>query len=185
MLVEADGSSRPVFPVEARLRKITYAAAMKLNMSVHIDGVQREEFTAYIGNIPIMLKSKQCHLSKLNREELIEHGEDPDDQGGYFIINGSERVLVSVEDLAPNRMIVSKETKGGKHLVVGRIFSVKGGFRAKIELERKDDGLTYISFPASPKNLNIFIVLKALGFDTKAKMIKAFSEKPEVLNDIL
>jgi DNA-directed RNA polymerase subunit B" len=82
-------------------------------------------------------------------------------------------------------MIVSKETKGGKKEVIGRIFSVKGGFRAKIELERKDDGSTYISFPASPKNLNIFIVLKALGFDTKAKMIKAFAEKPEVLNDIL
>ena len=43
-----------------------------------------------------MLKSKLCHLHGMNREELIKHGEDPDDPGGYFIINGTEKVLIDV-----------------------------------------------------------------------------------------
>ncbi|MEM0372462.1 MAG: DNA-directed RNA polymerase subunit B'' [archaeon] len=185
VVTEADGSKRELWPMEARLRNRTYSASVFVEMSILEDGVEKDREEIYIGELPVMVKSDLCRLKGLSDEELIKQGEDIDDQGGYFIINGSEKVLVSVEDLAPNRMIVSKEMKGGKKEVVGRIFSVKGGFRAKIEIERKDDGLTYISFPASPKNLNIFIVLKALGFDTKAKMIKAFSEKPEVLNDVL
>src|SRR3989338_6146492 len=64
-----------------------------------IDGIQRESFVSQIGKIPIMLRSKYCHLYKLSEEELIEHGEDPTDPGGYFIINGNERVIITVEDL--------------------------------------------------------------------------------------
>src|SRR3990172_760512 len=54
-ITEADGSKRPIYPVEARLRKITYAAPCFIEMSAHINGVQRELFTTQIGNIPIML----------------------------------------------------------------------------------------------------------------------------------
>ena len=46
-----------------------------------------------------MLKSKWCHLHKLNRDELIAKGEDPDEPGGYFIINGTEKVIITIEDL--------------------------------------------------------------------------------------
>lgn len=99
-ITEADGSSRDIFPVEARLRKITYSAPCFIEVSAHINGVQRESFTTQVGNLPIMLKSKYCHLSTMNREELVQTGEDPDDPGGYFIINGTEKVLVNIEDLA-------------------------------------------------------------------------------------
>ena len=44
-----------------------------------------------------MLKSKLCFLSQLSKEELIAAGEDPDDPGGYFVVNGSERVIVAME----------------------------------------------------------------------------------------
>src|SRR3989344_7094307 len=80
-IVEADGSKRKIYPVEARLRKITYSSPLKLEICAHIDGVQREHFEAQVGKLPIMLKSKICHLSELGREELIKKGEDPDDPG--------------------------------------------------------------------------------------------------------
>ena len=84
-ITEADGSKRKLFPVEARLRKISYAAPVFIEVSSHINGVQRETFTTQIANLPIMLKSKYCHLYKLNHDELIEKDEDPNDTGGYFV----------------------------------------------------------------------------------------------------
>jgi DNA-directed RNA polymerase subunit B len=103
-ITEADGSKRNIYPIEARLRKLTYAAPIFLEVSAFIDGIQRESFVSQVGKIPIMLRSKYCHLYKLSDEELIEHGEDPADPGGYFIINGNERVIITVEDLFPNKV---------------------------------------------------------------------------------
>jgi len=93
-ITEADGSKRNIYPIEARLRKLTYSAPCFIEVSAHINGVQRESFTTQVGNLPIMLKSKNCHLFKLNRDDLIQKGEDPDDPGGYFIINGTEKALL-------------------------------------------------------------------------------------------
>ena len=77
-ITEADGSKRNIFPIEARLRKLTYSAPTFIEVSAHINGVQRESFTTQIGNIPIMLKSKWCHLHNLSKQELIDRSEDPD-----------------------------------------------------------------------------------------------------------
>ena len=90
-ITEADGSKRPIYPMEARLRKISYHAPIYLEVSTYINDVQRENFVAEIGKMPIMLKSKYCHLSGLNEEDLVKHGEDGTDPGGYFIVNGTLR----------------------------------------------------------------------------------------------
>jgi DNA-directed RNA polymerase subunit B" len=185
VVTEADGSKRPILPMEARLRNRTYASPVYLEMSMLDNGVEKDRDEVYIGDLPVMLCSDICHLKGLSQEELILKGEDPNELGGYFIINGSEKVLVTIEDLAPNRMIVTKETKGGKQMVVGRVFSLKGGFRARVTVERNSEGLMSISFPTSPKNLNLFIVLKALGLSKKEDVMEAFSEKREVRNDVL
>ncbi|MBD3209129.1 DNA-directed RNA polymerase subunit B, partial [Candidatus Woesearchaeota archaeon] len=107
-ITEADGSKRPIYPIEARLRKISYSAPVHIEVSAHINGVQRESFKTQIGTLPIMIKSKYCHLHKLGKEDLIKHGEDPDDPGGYFVINGTEKAIVKIEDLASNKLMVEK-----------------------------------------------------------------------------
>lgn len=160
-ITEADGSTRDIYPIEARLRKFSYSAPIYIDVSAHINGVQRETFTAMIGNLPIMLKSKFCHLHGLNQEELIKHGEDPGDPGGYFIINGTEKVLITIEDLAANRFIVEKETVGPSAFV-GKIFSEFGAFKIPHTIERMKDGIFYISF-TRVKRVPLVIVLKALG----------------------
>jgi len=185
VVTEADGSKRTITPLECRLRKKTYSAPVFVEMSLLDSGKEVDREEVYIGELPVMIRSDICHLAGQREKEAIKKGEDPNDQGGYFIISGSERVLVSVEDLAPNRMIISKEMKAGKALVVGSIFSVKGGFRAKISVERNASGYMYINFPASPKNLNLFIVLKALGFNSDRKIMEAFNQDPDTLNDVM
>src|SRR3990167_7357925 len=143
-ITEADGSKRKIFPIEARLRKITYSSPIFIDVSAHINGVQRESFTTQIGNLPIMLKSKYCHLHSLSNEELIAKGEDPTDPGGYFIINGSEKVLITMEDLVPNKMLITK-TSTGPSAFSGTLFSEKGSFKIPHTLERMKDGIFYLT----------------------------------------
>jgi DNA-directed RNA polymerase subunit B len=180
-ITEADGSKRNIFPVEARLRKLTYSAPTFIEVSAHINGVQRESFTTQIGNLPIMLKSKNCHLNKLTREELIQKGEDPDDPGGYFIINGTEKVLISIEDLAPNRVLVEKTT--GPSEYIGKLFSERGSFKIPHTLEKLKDGVFYLTF-TRVKRIPIITIIKALGM-LKDEDIVNFINRDKKYDEVL
>ncbi len=175
-ITEADGSTRPVYPVEARMRKLSYAAPIFLEVSAHINGVQRESFKTQIGSLPIMLKSKNCHLSTLSRDELVRLGEDPDDPGGYFIINGTEKAIVDIEDLASNRFIVERNSTGIS-AYGGKIFSERGSYKIPHEVEKLKDGLFYLSF-TRVKRIPLIAVVKALGL-TKDEEIMRMIDLPE------
>ncbi|MBU1199752.1 MAG: DNA-directed RNA polymerase subunit B'' [Nanoarchaeota archaeon] len=172
-ITEADGSKRGIFPVEARLRKISYSAPMFLEVSAHINGVQRESFTTQIASIPIMLKSKYCHLHGLSKEELIKQNEDPDDPGGYFIINGTEKAIVNIEDLASNRFMVEKQ-KTGVSEYVGKLFSEKGSYKIPHQFEKLKDGLFYLTF-TRVKRIPVIAIIKALGMVKDAEIMKFIS----------
>ncbi len=180
-LVEADGSKRPIYPSEARIRKLAYSAPINIEVNTIIEGVQRESFTAHIGNIPIMLKSKYCHLTDMKKEELIAHGEDPDDPGGYFILNGNERLLIIVEDLSPNRLFVQK-SKVGASKFVGKLFSERGALRIPHTIEQMKDGVIYLSFTRF-KRIPIMLLIKALGI-TKDKEIMDLISGEKQYDDI-
>jgi DNA-directed RNA polymerase beta subunit len=183
-IVEADGSRRQILPAEARMRNLTYAAPVFLEFMQIIGEVERRyPQEVFIGELPVMLKSKLCHLDNMTEEELIEAGEDPYDPGGYFVINGSERVLVSIEDLAPNRIMVSNEKDGA--VVTSKVFSTRFGFRARCVLERSANGELTVVFPAAPKDLNLITVLRALGLHPTQSITNSFSDELEVQNDIL
>ena len=160
-VIEADGSRRDIFPIEARQRKMTYSAPVYITVSAHINGAQRESFETQIGNLPIMLKSRNCHLHNLGREELINHGEDPDEPGGYFIINGTEKVLVKIEDLAANRLVVDEESVGPSRFV-GKMFSEHGSFKIPHTIEMLKDGIFYLTF-TRVRRIPLVVVIKALG----------------------
>ena len=110
-VTEIDGSTSYITPMEARLRNLTYAAPIYLEFMVEDPkapgGYMKQSFV--IGYLPVMVRSKICALNGLSREELISLGEDPEDPGGYFIVNGSERVIVGLEDLSPNMIFATKE----------------------------------------------------------------------------
>ena len=174
-MIEADGSSRSIYPLEARLRKITYSAPTWITVSAHINGVQRESFDTQIGNLPIMLKSKWCHLHKLTKEELITKGEDPDEPGGYFIINGTEKVLITIEDLASNRFLIERDTTGPSEFV-GKLFSEFGSFKIPHTVERMKDGLFYITF-TRVKRIPLIVIIKALGLLKDEEITKFISSE--------
>lgn len=181
-ITEADGSRRPIYPTEARLRKLSYSSPIFMEISSHINDVQRESIVTQIGSLPIMLHSNFCHLNKLETEKLIEKGEDPYDQGGYFIINGTERVLVKIEDLASNKFLVNKATTGTSKYV-GKMFSEFKSLKIPHTVERLKDGIFYLSF-TRVKRVPLIVVLKALGL-LKDEEIMKFVSKEKQHDEIL
>lgn len=97
---EADGYTHPITPYECRVRDISYSAALYADISLIQDGVEVERKRLKIADFPVMVKSVLDPASLMSPEELMAIGEDPKDPGGYFIINGNEKVVVAQEDLA-------------------------------------------------------------------------------------
>ncbi|CAL2030071.1 unnamed protein product [Caenorhabditis brenneri] len=83
----------PVMPAECRQRGLTYAGNLKVGIDVHVNGSRLDMIETILGKVPIMLRSEGCHLRGMSREELVAAGEEPIEKGGYFIVNGSEKVI--------------------------------------------------------------------------------------------
>lgn len=128
------GELRPLFPKEARLRNLTYSAPLYIDIDKKVyvenddpDTQAEEPWTLkdeeslpqmFIGKVPIMLRSSYCSLYDRTDKELMELGECPYDQGGYFVINGSEKVLIAQEKMSNNHVYVFKKSGGMKHSFV-------------------------------------------------------------------
>lgn len=180
-ITEADGSPRVISPMEARMRNRTYSAPLFLTMRLLRRDVEQDVKKTYIGELPIMLKSNRCWLEGKTEEELTEMGEDPKDFGGYFIINGSEKALMTQEVLASDRVLVSEQVDK----ITSEVISTKGAFKGRVRIQRSPDGMLSVSFPASPRKLRLFTLLKALGLDSDAQIVEAFDERTQIQNDVL
>ena len=181
---EVDGTKHEIYPMETRFRNLSYAAPISLEMTPIVDGRELETELVLIGDLPVMLKSKLCALSQLLPEELIEHGEDPNDTGGYFVVNGSERVIVAMEDLAPNRILVDIDTRGAAPVYQAKIFSTTVGFRARIELRMKSDGTIYVSMPGVPTEIPFVILMRALGLESDKEVAETVSPEKTIQNEL-
>ena len=103
--------SEALYPHDARLRNLTYQTNLlidvtKTTFSV-ISGEQEgpaQTTREWFGKIPIMVKSNYCRLKDLDDRDRVNHGECTFDQGGYFVINGSEKVVIAQERQAFNRV---------------------------------------------------------------------------------
>jgi len=181
-IIEADGSKRNVYPMEARLRRLTYSAPVMMGVSVYVEGIEKESFNTLIGEVPVMVKSKYCHLWNQNKESLIEHQEDPNDPGGYFILNGNERVLISVEDLASNKFLVEK-TNVGPSKFLGRLFCETNSYRIPHTLEQMKDGIIYLTFTRF-RRIPVIYMLRALGMTRDSDIRQMISDDKLYEDDI-
>ncbi len=182
---EADGSESYVTPMIARIRNLTYSAPIYLEMKLVVDGEEGETVTAYIGEMPVMVRSMRCVLSRLSEEEMVRRGEDPRDPGGYFIVNGSERVLIAQEDLAVNRVLVDVGGASSSVTHTAKVFSSTPSFRSQVTVERTKDGLLYVSFPAVPVRLPLMVVMRALGLESDRDIVNAITDDPEIINEVM
>jgi len=170
LIHEADGSPNNITPTEARLRNLTYSAPVFLEITIK-QGNQIESQEVEIGYLPILVKSNVCNIAGKSKEELEKLYIDPIDTGGYFIINGNERVMVMTEDLAENQPFV--ERSKGKLML--RLFSRRGSYRIPIAVTDTNEGIVELSFSRF-KNIPAVIMLKSLGM-TKESDIAAYIGK--------
>ncbi|CAB3408318.1 unnamed protein product [Caenorhabditis bovis] len=83
----------PLYPAECRQRGLTYAGNLKVGIDIHVNGQRLDIIETILGRVPIMLCSTGCHLRDMTRKQLVKCGEEPIEKGGYFIVNGSEKVI--------------------------------------------------------------------------------------------
>ncbi|XP_022723358.1 DNA-directed RNA polymerase II subunit RPB2 isoform X2 [Durio zibethinus] len=133
MMTESDGETATLFPKAARLRNLTYSAPLYVDVTKRVikkghDGeevTETQDFTkVFIGKVPIMLRSSYCTLYQNSEKDLTELGECPYDQGGYFIINGSEKVLIAQEKMSTNHVYVFKKRQPNKYAYVAEVRSM-------------------------------------------------------------
>lgn len=185
---EANGDSNLLYPNQARLRNLTYAAPLYCDVSKteiiksgefgeNEDVNQTETKRCFLGRVPIMLRSSFCLLAKCDSDaELNKVGECHVDQGGYFVINGSEKVLLAQERMSSNHVFVFKKAMPSKFSHTAEIRSVadvsnrpataltvklvaRGGSKGGI------NGQTIVcTLPSIRQDIPIVIVFRALGF---------------------
>jgi len=167
-IVESDGSSRPITPAEARLRSLTYSAPIWMEMTINYAG-QIESEEVQLGRIPIMVKSEACNLHGMSDEELIKNYVDPKDSGGYFLINGNERVMVMAEDLASNQAFIEHQKTRNRLML--RLFSQRGSYKIPFSIAESNEGILEASFSRF-KDVPAIVLLKALGLNSDAEIAK-------------
>ena len=130
--VEKDGTVTNMFPHEARLRNLTYAAPLYVDVVMNEYRVAQdvnvgnpaevmgtpvsteEARKEFLGYVPIMLRSLFCVLSDKDDAQLADLGECIYDQGGYFVINGSEKVIVAQERMSNNHVYAFRKKQPSK-----------------------------------------------------------------------
>ena len=210
-------TSKYMYPNEARLKNYTYRSSIFCNIGIKykIDGVEKPLVKNFqkinIGFIPIMIHSKLCLLNGLDAVKLSELGECPYDQGGYFIIKGKEKVVLSQETKVNNILYI---TEGNDNIILqGGIKSVsKQGFQSSrtnniyyhtYAFQMKYDGdlkykrenlfsvrilgFTGINSVNSNDSIPLFILFRALGFTSDKEILSyiIYDNDDEILKNKL
>ena len=192
---ENDGSVSPMYPNTARLRTLTYASNLYIDIEQIIikhdsngkviEKIPLETLEKFnIGKIPVMLNSDLCILNDQVGKTKAEMGECEYDYGGYFIINGSEKVIISQEKKCENRVYVFPPSKIiSKYSHTAEITSSVYDKPSNIEvihlkLKDKDDvfsGKTIKfnwSFRKLKQDVPLFVIFRALGIISDKEILE-------------
>lgn len=110
---DPDAIDKTISPHECRLRDVTYSADIYVNIEYTRGQKIVRRKNVSIGRLPIMLRSNKCWLQDRSEAELARLNECPLDPGGYFVVKGTEKVILVQEQLSKNRIIVEADTKKG------------------------------------------------------------------------
>ena len=175
-----------MFPDQARKNHLNYFATVHADVeqfverrniltgekTIKIVGKSSNSDPIAVANIPIMVKSKYCST---NVEKDL-HGECKYDPGGYFIVNGQEKIVMSIEKMVDNKPLVftKKDTsfpKGYFHTC--QINSKENDWSDNLQIltikEKKDGTLTISTSQLA--DIPIVIFLRALGLETDQDII--------------
>lgn len=193
-IVEND-TQRIMYPNEARLRDFTYQAELYGNVMVkyttkendkEVSVIEKKIEGIKIGAIPIMLHSKLCVLHDMPVTVRREMGECLWDNGGYFIIDGKEKVIVSQERIATNRIFINK-SKDPKYSFEGLIrctseenplfpkvvmFYVNKTLTDTDEDDNRINNSIVVQVPYCSEKVHLFTLFRALGIESDKEILE-------------
>ena len=194
---------RLLFPNEARLRNLTYASTVYANLVVKIQYTTAtrevidlspppETFARWsLFRIPIMLHSRYCVLHNKPKEFLREAGECPYDHGGYFIVDGAEKVLITRQEQAFNTLYItpqndpkiavyasieclSAKTRQVKRVSFALMRHVEPSpsmFGKKGAAALPKPAVILVSLPFVRKPIPLFVLFRALGIQSDEEIL--------------
>ncbi|KAJ1905596.1 hypothetical protein LPJ81_001838 [Coemansia sp. IMI 209127] len=90
---ETKSKSRLMYPTECRQRAITYRGRLSGMLHFQVNDNPEVAEERNFGQLPVMVRSNRCNLQNMGPAQLIEQHEEPEEMGGYFIVNGNEKVI--------------------------------------------------------------------------------------------
>ncbi|KAI0181970.1 beta and beta-prime subunits of DNA dependent RNA-polymerase [Hypoxylon sp. FL1284] len=149
-----------ITPMECRLRDMTYSAKILVDIAYTRDRQKIIRRNVELARIPVMLRSNKCRLYGANNAQMELMNECPLDPGGYFIINGTEKVILVQEQLSKNRVIVEADEKNS--IITASVTSSTHERKSKTYVTLKKDRVV-LQHNVLVEAVPIVIVLKAFG----------------------
>ena len=173
------------FPSDARKNHLNYFGTIVADIQQFvekIDSITGNKTITMLGtveketplaNIPIMVKSKYCS-THIKQDLKSECKFDP---GGYFIVNGSEKIVMSIEKMVDNKVLVF--TKKDPSYENGLIYTAQLNSRRNdwsdnlqiLTIKTRKDGVLTISTSSQLVDIPLFILMRALGVESDQNII--------------
>jgi len=187
---------RVLYPNEARLRNLTYSSIVYADIVVKItyhspSGAVLDlspEPTTFkkwqLFSIPIMLHSRYCLLNNKPKEFLREVGECPQDNGGYFIVGGAEKVLITRQEQAFNTLYITPQNDPSVQIYasieclsavtrqVKRVSFILVRHKENVKARMTTHTTIQVSLPFVRKPIPLFVLFRALGFQSDEEILK-------------
>ena len=177
-IIDENRQIRYIYPNEARLRDLTYSSLVSVNIRTFITekNLHNETFESEVqdfnkinlARIPMMIGSSKCNLFGKTKEQRIAAGECAYDNGGYFIIKGKERVLVSQERINYNIVHVFDQKSSSKFLMVSEIRSMSDetGHSVLIQMKLNNnlEKKVFLQIPYVSQEIPLGYIFKAYNF---------------------
>ncbi|KAG0566864.1 hypothetical protein KC19_7G093600 [Ceratodon purpureus] len=195
-----------LLPNEARLRNMSYSAHLYVNMTLEVyenrgnekafnseDVIDTKTDTICIGKIPVMVNSSFCHLHGLTEKEAVAKGHCAFDSGGYFIIKGSEKVLIAQEEKAHQGIYVNylkrTDTWIATYSPTWRGFTSNQAQRGKtfVKLVKRKRAEFSVGIPGLTEPVPLVILYRALGTSSDKDLLESicYDSTDSQLHDLL
>ena len=181
--VEEEYFVREVSPQQCRLRDMTYSAPITVDIEytrgkeIVVKRGRNGQGAVFLGRMPIMLRCDRCVLKGRGEAELAALGECPLDPGGYFVVKGTEKVILIQEQLSKNRIIIDTDGKGG---VLASVTSSTHERKSKTGVVCKH-GRYFLKHNAFTEDVNVVLVLRAMGVESDQEFVQLVGSEPALL----
>ena len=185
IIYHGENIRKQMYPNEARLKNLSYSShifcdiLVKFRINNDEGELEEEKIINFehisLCSIPIMLHSKLCVLNNQSFETLRSMGECPYEQGGYFIVEGKEKVIVSHERKAENKLYVQKVNDGINSHTINIKSLPQGKFKypktTEISIKLNDETMK-VRLPGFSKKVPLFIIFRFLGIESDKEILE-------------